>query len=159
ALLALACLLVLGSARFVDFDCWHEMALAREALTAGRIPTIDHLAYTPTVNPVVHHEWGTGMVVYALAEHGGLASMRAAQWLLVLLVGAVSWRLCRRHTSPGVAAVLAPTAIVMAWAGFTVIRGLVFTLLLVAVLLTALDDDRDGRRGWIAWWLPLSVVW
>jgi hypothetical protein len=159
ALFALAGLLVLGGARFVDFDCWHEMALAREALTIGRIPTTDSLAYTPTVDPVIHHEWGTGMVVYALAEHGGLVSMRVAQWLLLLLVGAVSWRLCRRHASPGVAAVLAPTAIVMAWAGFTVIRGLLFTLLFVAVLLAALDDDRDGRRGWIAWWLPLSVVW
>ncbi len=45
---------------FVDPDIWHEMALFREALALGYLPLADQFAYTPTVYPSVHHEWGTG---------------------------------------------------------------------------------------------------
>src|SRR5258708_5492364 len=42
---------------------------------------------------------------------------------------------------------------------FTAIRALLFTMLFVALLLTALEQDREGQRRWIAWWLPLHVLW
>jgi len=135
------------------------MALARETLSLGYVPLADHFAYTPTVYPVVHHEWGTGVVMYALATHGGLSAVRVAQWVLVLLVATVSWRLARRHADIGVASALAPLAIMMAWAGLTAIRALLFTMLFVALLLTALEHDREGARQWILWWLPLHVLW
>lgn len=159
AVLALSCLLVLGASRFIDFDCWHEMALARETLALRYVPLVDHFAYTPTVYPVIRHEWGTGMVMYALVTHGGFQAVLVAQWTLVLLVGTTCWRVARRHASPGIASALAPTAIIMVWAGFTAIRGLLFTLVFVAVLLAALERDREGHREWIVWWLPLHVIW
>jgi hypothetical protein len=57
---ALAMLYVAGVSRFVDPDVWHLMALFRETLAAGWVPLEDRFAYTPTVYPVVQHEWGTG---------------------------------------------------------------------------------------------------
>src|SRR6266446_10332606 len=110
AILALGCFLFAGISTFIDFDCWHQMALARETLALGYVPLADHFAYTPTVYPVVHHEWGTGVVMYALATHGGLTAVRIAQWGLVLLVAATCWRLARRHTGVAVASALAPLA-------------------------------------------------
>jgi hypothetical protein len=159
AILALGCFLFAGISTFIDFDCWHQMALARETFALGYVPLADQFAYTPTVYPVVHHEWGTGIVMYALATHGGLSAVRVAQWLLVLLIAATCWQLARRHAGIGVASALAPLAIMMAWAGLTAIRALLFTMLFVALLLTALERDREGQRQWILWWLPLHVVW
>jgi hypothetical protein len=47
----------------------------------------------------------------------------------------------------------------MGWAGLTAIRALLFTMLFLALLLTALERDREGQRRWISWWLPLHVLW
>src|SRR5438445_13593674 len=106
AILALVTFLFAGISTFIDFDCWHQMALAREFLALGSIPLADQFAYTPTVYPVIRHEWGTGLVMYALATHGGLNTVRAAQWILVLLLAATCWRLATRHVSIGVASAL-----------------------------------------------------
>jgi hypothetical protein len=57
AILALGCFLFAGISTFIDFDCWHQMALAREALALG-VPLADQFAYTRTVYPVVHHRMG-----------------------------------------------------------------------------------------------------
>jgi hypothetical protein len=48
----------------VTHDVFHEMALAREWLACGAFPREDCFAYTPTVSPAVHHEWGTGLLLY-----------------------------------------------------------------------------------------------
>jgi hypothetical protein len=40
--------------------------LFREVLAQGSVPLVDHFAYTPTVVPSVHHEWGAGAIAYAL---------------------------------------------------------------------------------------------
>src|SRR5687768_9776553 len=50
-----------------DLDIWHEMALIRESILLGKIPSVDHFAYTPTLPAVVHHEWGAGVLAYAAA--------------------------------------------------------------------------------------------
>src|SRR6266478_771990 len=159
AILALGCFLFVGISTFIDFDCWHQMALAREVFALGGMPLADQFAYTPTVYPVIHHEWGTGVVMYALATHGGLTAVRIAQWFLVLVIAVTCWRLASRHAGIAVTSALAPLAIMMAWAGLTAIRALLFTMLFVALLLTALEHDREGARQWILWWLPLHVLW
>src|SRR6266404_1410749 len=159
AILALGCFLFVGISTFIDFDCWHQMALAREVFALGGMPLADQFAYTPTVYPVIHHEWGTGVVMYALATHGGLTAVRIAQWFLVLVIAVTCWRLASRHAGIAVTSALAPLAIIMGWAGLTAIRALLFTMLFVALLLTALDRDREGQRRWISWWLPLHVLW
>jgi hypothetical protein len=99
------------------------------------------------------------MVLYAIATHGGRTALLATQLTLVLLLAALCWRVARRHASAAVTTALAPIAIAMSWGGLTAIRSLLFTMIFTAVLLAALDRDREGRRGWILWWLPLYVVW
>src|SRR5690349_15301386 len=46
------------STNVVDMDIFHQMALARESIALGHIPTVDRFAYTPTLPYSVHHEWG-----------------------------------------------------------------------------------------------------
>src|SRR2546425_446318 len=56
----------------VDLDTFHELSLARETWALGGVPKHDLYAYTPTLPRVVHHEWGTGMVLYAASVASGL---------------------------------------------------------------------------------------
>ena len=48
----------------VTHDAFHEMALVRVFAETGKFPIGDVFAFTPTVHPAVHHEWGTGLVLY-----------------------------------------------------------------------------------------------
>lgn len=162
ASLALASMLALAlsATAFVDPDLWHEMALFREALALGRLPLEDRFAYTPTVYPSIHHEWGTGAVLYSVAVTLGAPGIMALKYLLT----AGTWGACfacarRRGASVAVILLLAPVAILVGVIGFTTIRAQVFTLLLLAVMLCFLDADHRGGRRWMLAWLPLFVLW
>jgi hypothetical protein len=147
--------LLSGAARFVDPDVWHSMALAREALALGHVPLTDRFAYTPTVTPVVHHEWGSGMLLYFLATHGGLIALQLVRALLIALLALGVLRVAReRGATTGVLAALAPPALVMSWIGLTALRPQLVTLVFLAVWLHLIERDRRGDRGWI----PLALV-
>jgi hypothetical protein len=145
---------------FVDPDLWHEMALAREFVQSGRMPLDDRFAYTPTVFPSVHHEWGTGAVLFAIAAVAGSGGLMALKYALTAGVAGLCLGQAHRRGAPWeLVALLAPVAITAGSIGFTTIRAQVFTLLLLVVLLALLDADRAGRRTWILLWLPLYVLW
>ena len=160
--LATGLLALVGRCRIADLDMFHQMALFREALATGWIPLKDVFAYTPTVEPVVHHEWGTGAVLYLVTVGMGLGGvgLMALKYLLTAATAAgcvVCARL--RGADERVFIWLAVPVIGLAWVGFTTIRAQVFTLLLLTVLLLLLEEDRRGRRWWLAVWLPVYVIW
>jgi hypothetical protein len=145
---------------FADPDMWHEMALIREALALGRLPLDDCFAYTPTVHPVVHHEWGTGAILYFVVTHGGATGLLTLRYVLMAGVAAVCVVCARRRgASYPVLIWLAPIAIFLSWGRFTTLRAQVFTYLLLVVELYFLDRDRDGERWWIGPWLVLFLLW
>ena len=144
----------------VDPDVWHEMALIREALALGRLPLEDRFAYTPTVYPSVHHEWGTGAILYFIATGVGSAGILTLKYLLTAGIAAGCVFCARRRGAGfGVLCPLMPIAIFLSWPDFSTVRAQMFTLLLLAVLLYLLDCDRQGRRGWIGPWLALYLLW
>jgi hypothetical protein len=145
---------------FVDIDLWHEMALFREALAKGWIPFEDHFAYTPTVAPSVHHEWGTGAIAYLLATNFGAAGIMACKYLLTAAIAWICYTCARRQgASTEVFLMLAPLVLTPTCLGFTTIRAQVFTLFFLALLFLFLDEDRHGRRRWLWIWLPVYVLW
>jgi hypothetical protein len=159
AVVVLAALLLLGIPRVVDGDIWHCLALAREALQLGSLPLEDRFAFTPTVRPVVHHEWLWGFVLHAVSAGGpiGLQLLRAA---LIGTLVAVAVRTARlRGATPATLAVLAPLPAVMSWIGLTAVRAQVATLVLSAVWLWCIELDRRGGRRWCVPALVLHVVW
>jgi hypothetical protein len=164
ALLAAAIFLfflaVVSGDNFVDPDLYHLLALIREALRIGHIPIEDRFAYTPTVHPCIHHEWGTGALLYAATSAFGAGGIPAWKYALAALLGGTVFAVHRRESTPiAVVALLAPAAIVLVASGFSTLRAQVFTLLCVALLMLFLDRDRRGERGWILPWLLLHVVW
>jgi hypothetical protein len=160
ALIALAATLLAGGTRFIDPDAWHQMALAREALDRGAFPRQDPFAYTSSVVPLVHHEWVTGLVQYALASWMGWAGFALLRDLLALGTGVACWMCARRRgaTHPVLWATV-PVALVMLWIGITTVRAQMFTLFFLACLLCFLEVDREGRRWWTLPWLVMYVLW
>jgi hypothetical protein len=99
------------------------MALAREIVELGSVPRTDSFAYTPTIEPVVHHEWGAGMIAYGTAYWLGAPGIVLLRvFLSVALVG-LCWICARRRgaTVP-LLNVPAPLAIFLADEGFSTIR-------------------------------------
>ncbi len=145
---------------FCDPDIWHEMSLFRQALLEGQVPTEDRFAYTPTVSPSIHHEWGSGAIFYAIATSFGASGIMVLKCALVAgVLSGCYWCALRRGVSPAVFLTVAPAMALFSSYGFTTIRAQVFTLLLLAIMLCFLEIDQRGRRWWIAAWLPLHVVW
>ena len=150
----------LAHSRIIDPDIFHEMALAREAIAQGRIPTADTFAYTPTIVPVVHHEWGTGFVLFWVAGSfgaGGIAFLK-----IVLGFAAVGLAVAAARTARATwetLLLLAPLAIALADVGFTNLRAQSLSLVCFGLLLLLLARDGRGSRGWIVPWLLVHLVW
>ena len=144
----------------VDLDLWHEMALAREIVQLGYVPRADDFAYTPTVEPVVHHEWGAGMIAYGLANTLGASGILLLKLLLIAALAAACWT-CARRRGAGLPLLscLAPFAILLVDEGFSTVRAQMYSFVGLAVLLVFLDRDRAGHRRWLFAWLPLFVLW
>jgi hypothetical protein len=153
---------ILGNVRTIDLDLFHEMALIREALALGRIPMEDVFAYTSSVSPVVHHEWGTGAVLYFVVVGLGLGANGLVLLRLLLLAGVVACCVAvARSRGAGWTemAVAAPLGIVLFWPGLSPVRAHMFTFLFLALLLVILERERKGDRRWLLLWPPLFVLW
>jgi hypothetical protein len=145
---------------FLDHDVFHEMALFREALRIGHIPRADRFAYTPTIYPTIHHEWGSGAILYLVTTRLGAPGIMLLKYLLTTTVAAGSIICARRRgTSWPVLICMAPLAVIIGDIGFTTIRAQLFSLCMVTILLNLLDLDRGGSWRWLLCWVPLHVVW
>lgn len=155
-------LMMISHATFPDPDMFHQMALARESLKLGYVPQEDLFAYTPTVSPAIHHEWGTGALLYGLLVAGGTgaAGLMALKYLLTASVVVGCFLVARRNGgNDPVLLPLAAIAILIGWIGFTTIRAQLVTLCFLTLLLWLFSLDWKGSRVWVFGWLALFVVW
>lgn len=145
---------------FADPDMFHEMALIRQAVELGHLPLQDDFAYTPTLSLIVHHEWGTGAVLYCLTRFTGSAGILTLKYLLAAAIG-LGVVICARKRGADVVVLgpLLPLAIFLGDIGITTVRAQMFTLGGLTCLLFFLEADRAGRRRWIGPWLLLYVLW
>ena len=160
--LALFGLWVLGYVRVIDLDIFHEMALIRAALQLGSLPVEDIFAYTSTISPSVHHEWGMGAVLYFLTVFLDLGSHGLVLLRLALLgvVVTACVATARLRGSGGVElALFAPLAIILFWPGLSPVRAHMVTFAFLAILLYLLELDRGGTRWWLLLWPVLFVIW
>jgi hypothetical protein len=160
ACMAAMFLLHLCRMTFADPDLWHEMALARETLAEGRVPADDRFAFTPTVSPSVHHEWGTGMLLYGVFSALGPGGIMALKYALSLgIMGVCLVTAARRGATLPLLALLFPLVIMAGVIGYTTLRAQVFTLFFLALLLRWFDADRRGGRAWMVLCIPMFLVW
>src|SRR5690606_24746099 len=150
-----------AAAQVADLDMFHQMALFRFVLENGSFPEQDVFAYTPTVTPFVHHEWGTGALLDLVSVTAGLGATGVLVLLYASLAGtaAMAGAAARRGSAAGpIMALAAGPAVAMLAIGLSTLRAQMFTFFFVAVLLYLLE--RDDRRPW-PWllWLALYIAW
>ena len=146
----------------ITHDAFHEMAMIRYWMQSGEFPYRDVFAFTPTVSPAVHHEWATGLFLYfatSISDEGfiGIALLK---WLMIGLLGLMLYRVGRQAGGhPLIIAIMAPIAFPLLWVGFATVRAGLFTLVAIAAQLLMQQSDLRGRKVWIAYWIPLYLVW
>jgi hypothetical protein len=146
----------------ITHDAFHEMALVRLFLETGRFPLGDAFAFTPTIYPAVHHEWGTGLVLYMAAGASplGMDGMAILRVLLVSAIALATYRVARNHGAhPLIICLCAPILFPLLWVGFATVRAQIFTLLFLMLQMLLQQSDWQGRRSWIIGWAVLYVVW
>jgi hypothetical protein len=146
----------------VDLDLFHEMALIREAFSLGFLPRVDIFSYVPTITPVVHHEWGTGLILYLLTVQLGLGApgLIILKYLLAAFIALGCFCFATRQGAGyAVFSFIALLGIAMGWGGFSTIRAQLFTLCFLIIFLFLIEADRRNK-GWALWaWLPLYLIW
>ncbi len=146
----------------ITHDVFHEMALARAWIESGEFPLSDVFAYTPTISPAVHHEWGTGLVLYwsSAASPLGLDGLMALKFSLVAALGVLLYRIGRSGGAhPILIVILLPIVLPLLWVGFATLRAQLFTLVALAAQMLMLQSDWRGRRGWVFLWIPMYILW
>jgi hypothetical protein len=151
----------LVSWNFVDIDLWHQMALIRESLTQGHLLKIDPYAYTPTVRPLIDHEWGAGAIAYFATQWLGGRAILLLKFALAFATAFASVRCAKsRGADFRLIGLCAPLAIFLAHLGFlAAIRAQAYTFFLTAIWLLLLEPDRHGARSWMIVGLALFPLW
>jgi len=144
----------------IDIDLWHQLSLARETAQLGAVPQTDSYAYTPTITPLVHHEWGAGIIEYwalSLAGAAGIvaltfSSLAAACFFAV----ACAWRQKADERILALAGIIVAPLFAM---GFQPVRAQAYSLVFLAALLFLIELDRQGVRWALFAWCPVFVLW
>lgn len=163
SLFCLALVLAMDSRMTVaSHDMFHALALFRYAIEAGSFPTGDVFAFTPTRDPVVHHEWLFGGLLYVFSELSGwgIAGVAALKFGLLGSSAAGLARVARiRGASPSVTALVLLISLPFGWIGLGTLRAQMFTVFFLIVLINLLESYRSGHRR-VAWlWPPLMACW
>lgn len=143
-------------------DMFHALALFRSIIDTGSFPTTDVFAFTPTRNPVVHHEWLFGGLLYLFTEFSGWGIAGVAVLKYALLAGSAAGlaRVARlRGASPSVTAGILCISLVFGWTGLGTLRAQMVTVFFVVVLINLLESYRLGHRRLAWFWPPLMVCW
>jgi hypothetical protein len=148
------------SGNVVDLDLWHELSLARETLRLGAVPRTDLFAYTPTVSPMLDHEWGAGMLAYGALNTAGAAGIVALTLCAFAAACLFSCACARKQNADARIVALAGIVTAPLFAmGFAPVRAQAYSFVFFAALLLAIEMDRQGARWALAAWMPMFVLW
>jgi hypothetical protein len=148
------------SVNVADPDLYHQMALVRAALESGAVPAGDLFAFTPVHRQVVHHEWGAGVVAFAIAHVSGGAGILALRYALAVALAVVAVRTALRSGADVASlAIAAAPAVLLAEYGFSPLRAQIYTFLLSAITLACIERDRAGDRRWVPLHAALLLLW
>lgn len=137
------------------------MALIRESLAQGHLLKVDPYAYTPTIRPLIDHEWGAGAIAYFATRWLGGGAILLLKFALAFGTAFACIR-CGKSLGADfrLLGLCAPLAIFLAHLGFlAAIRAQAYTFFLTAIWLLLLEQDRRGNRTWTIIGLTLFPLW
>jgi len=149
---------VLAYHNITDGDLWAKLAIGETLWKTGHILRHDVYAFTPTLPEYIDHEWGAGVVFYAMLKWFGPPGLMLLKMVLALGLLALAF-LTGRRQGCGVNVLLlvsVPAAASILTGYIPVVRSHAFTFFLCAGTLLALEELWRGRR-WPAaapgsWW-------
>lgn len=161
AALAVASILFAGGASgSIDGDLLHELSLWREVLATGSFPQRDPFSFTPSVDPVVHHEWGFGALAYGAIACFGSSGVLVLKFLLIALLAVLATQEAKaRGATPAMLVLCAPVGAMLTWSAFATVRAHLATLVCVLLLFSILRRHDAGERKALLAWIPLQLVW
>lgn len=143
----------------IDGDLGRHLTIGRYILEEGKIPVQDIFSHTLAGQPLTPHEWLSQVIFAAAFRWLGLNGV-----ILVcgLVIATAFWLVFRRSRQESRALLPAVLAVVLAMAASSLhwlARPHIFTFLMLAVWMMALESLRRGRlRRW--WLLPvIMLVW
>ena len=144
-----------------DPDLWHRLAVGEYVWHHGHLPKGDTFSYLASYQNIADHEWGSGVVLYALWSLGGgtaivLTKIMALAVTLALVVAAGKGD---RRPTLLVMAFYAVVMLALLPSFQSTVRCMVFTHILFALWVYWWQRERRGRVV-AAWPYPLTmIVW
>ena len=140
-----------------DGDLPFHLTLGHRILDQGSVPKVDAFSHTMTGQPVIEHEWLSGVIFAAIESAFGLQGVI----LLCALVIASAFWLVYRWTRSNNRTMLISTFVALLAIFSSIVHWLarphVFTFLILTLWMFILDRLRQGNTN--AWWaLPVIML-
>ena len=149
----------LAAHHVADGDLWAKLALGASVWFHGDLIRHDIFAFTPVLPKYIDHEWGSGVIFFAVLQFFGSGGLMLVKTLLCL--GAIAFPLNAARRNGGNRLVL------MLWAipcGLCILPGYIptvrshaFTYFFFGATLWCLEEMKRGHRR-AAWCLPVIVL-
>ncbi|HMB68116.1 MAG TPA: hypothetical protein VKU85_02355 [bacterium] len=151
--------LILSFFQVTDLDLGGHLAVGRQILKTGSIPSVDFTTHTVTGNPYPVHQWLGETMLFAVKHLFGPNGLIAARMLVVLCGAVLLYRNARREDAPvAVAAGIVLLLLVAARPRFFV-RPMLATIVFLPLLHAIVAGVRGGRTRRLWPMLPLMAVW
>lgn len=142
-------------------DTWIGLATGREILANRRVPQTDSFSYTAPGQPWVNQNWLTHTVQYALYSHLGPDAVIIGNWMLCLVIFALSGLAAGRRTGNSTAGWLAMAVTAIGCRDFVSARPATvgfFCFSVAWALFSELQHPVARRRGAIVVALALLLL-
>jgi len=144
-----------------DPDLWHRLATGEYLWKTGHFPQGATFSYLSDFQHVADHEWGGGLIFYALWQWGGPAAIVATKLVtLAATLTLIIWAGIGNHR---------PTAWIVAFYALVVlallpsfqstVRCMVFTHVFFALWVYWFQRERRGRRVATLFYVLTMIVW
>ena len=144
-----------------DPDLWHRLAVGDFSMRTGHFPNGDTFSYLADYYHIADHEWGGGLIFYALWSRWGEVAIVAAKLvsLAVTLTLAIWAGMRGRRPTAWLTAFYALVLIALLPSFQSTLRCMVFTHLIFALWLYFYQRERHGRAVWTIWYPLTMVLW
>lgn len=158
---AFAVVVLLTFVPLSENDFWLQVKIGGMIWNDGKIPETVLFTFTEVKDFPFHaHEWLPSVIFYLLYESLGYENLLFVKGAIGLLIAGLCYRLAYRWTSD-FATSLFLAILTMAMINFRFfMRPEIFACLFLIIFLNLLTEYQLTRRPiWLAWMVPLSVVW
>jgi hypothetical protein len=150
---------ILAFHNITEGDLWAQLAIGESVWEHGHLMRHDVFAFTPTLPDWIAHEWGAGVVFYAVDKIFGPSGLMVLK--MVLAFGALAFAYVtgrRQGCETNILLLLAvPCAACLLPGYIPVLRSHAFTFFFFAATLFCLEELCGGRR-WPVVALPLIIL-